>query len=201
MLRFCNNLPAFGGNAIGASEHNLTRQPDIRPYQGKSPVIAASAYIDSASVVIGDVVIGEDASLWPLCVVRGDVNYIRIGARTNIQDGSILHVMKDEYPLILGDDITVGHSVTLHGCTIESRCLIGMRATILNGVVIGEGSIVAAGALLTERTIIPPRSLVMGSPGKVKRTLTAIDQSTIERYAQRYVEYKNIYRSEVASGS
>jgi carbonic anhydrase/acetyltransferase-like protein (isoleucine patch superfamily) len=174
----------------------MTRLPDIRSYQGKRPVIAGSAYIDAASVIIGDVVIGEDSSVWPLCVVRGDVNYIRIGARTNIQDGSILHVMKDEYPLILGDDITVGHSVTLHGCTIEPRCLIGMRATILNGVVIGEGSIVAAGTLLTERTIIPPRSLVVGSPGKVKRTLTASDQATIDRYAQRYVEYKNIYSKE-----
>ncbi|HEY1423146.1 MAG TPA: gamma carbonic anhydrase family protein [Candidatus Acidoferrum sp.] len=174
----------------------MTPLPDIRPYQGKRPVIADSAYIDVASVIIGDVVIGEDSSVWPLCVVRGDVNYIRIGARTNIQDGSILHVMKDEYPLILGDDITVGHSVTLHGCTIESRCLIGMRATILNGAVVGEGSIIAAGTLLTERTIIPPRSLVVGAPGKVKRTLTAIDQATIDRYAQRYVEYKNIYRKE-----
>ena len=159
-------------------------------------MIAGSAYIDAACVIIGDVVIGEDSSVWPLCVMRGDVNYIRIGARTNIQDGSILHVMKDEYPLILGDDITVGHSVTLHGCTIESRCLIGMRATILNGVVVGEGSIVAAGTLLTERTIIPPRSLVVGSPGKVKRQLTAIDQDTIDRYAQRYVEYKETYRNE-----
>ena len=174
----------------------MQRQPDIRSYKGKHPQIADSAYIDRASVVIGDVVIGEDSSLWPLCVVRGDVNYIRIGARTNIQDGSILHVMKDEYPLILGDDITVGHSVTLHGCTIESRCLIGMRATILNGVVVGEGSIVAAGTLLTERTVIPPRSLVVGSPGKIKRQLTAIDQATIDRYAQRYVDYKNIYREE-----
>jgi carbonic anhydrase/acetyltransferase-like protein (isoleucine patch superfamily) len=179
----------------------MTRQPDIRPYRGKLPQIAASAYIDSASVVIGDVVVGEDASIWPLCVVRGDVNYIRIGARTNIQDGSILHVMKDEYPLILGDDITVGHSVTLHGCTIESRCLIGMRATILNGVEVGEGSIIAAGTLLTERTIIPPRSLVVGAPGKIKRQLTAIDQATIDRYAQRYVEYKNIYRKEVHGDS
>jgi carbonic anhydrase/acetyltransferase-like protein (isoleucine patch superfamily) len=174
----------------------MTRQPDIRPYRGKRPQIAKSSYIDPASVVIGDVVIGEDSSLWPLCVVRGDVNYVRIGARTNIQDGSILHVMKDEYPLILGDDITVGHSVTLHGCTIESRCLIGMRATILNGVVVGEGSIIAAGTLLTERTIIPPRSLVVGAPGKIKRQLTAIDQATIDRYAQRYVEYKEIYRKE-----
>ena len=178
----------------------MQRKADIRSYKGTQPTIAATAYIDAASVIIGDVVIGDDASVWPLVVIRGDVNYIRIGARTNIQDGSILHVMRDEYPLILGDDITVGHSVTLHGCTIESRCLIGMRATILNGVVIGEGSIVAAGTLLTERTIIPPRSLVMGSPGKVKRTLTAIDQATIDSYAQRYVEYKEIYRKEVASG-
>lgn len=178
----------------------MQRQPDIRPYQGKHPQIAASAYLDPASVIIGDVVIGEDASVWPLCVIRGDVNYIRIGARTNIQDGSILHVMKDEYPLLLGNDITVGHSVTLHGCTIAARCLIGMRSTILNGVVIGEGSIIAAGTLLTERMEIPPRSLVMGSPGKVKRTLTAIDQATIDMYAQRYVEYKNIYRAEAASG-
>jgi carbonic anhydrase/acetyltransferase-like protein (isoleucine patch superfamily) len=180
---------------------SLARQPDIRPYRGRHPQIAATAYIDPASVIIGDVAIGEDSSVWPLCVIRGDVNYIRIGARTNIQDGGILHVMKDEYALILGDDITVGHSVTLHGCTIESRCLIGMRATILNGVVIGEGSIVAAGALLTERTVIPPRSLVMGTPGKVKRTLTAIDQSTIDMYARRYVEYKNIYRAETAGGT
>jgi len=178
----------------------VQRQPDIRPYQGKHPQIARSAYIDPAAVIIGDVVIGEDSSVWPLSVVRGDVNYIRIGARTNIQDGSILHVMRDEYPLLLGDDITVGHAATLHGCTIGSRCLIGMRATILNGAVIGEGSIVAAGALVTERTEIPPRSLVMGSPGKVKRTLTAIDQAIIDRYAERYVEYKNIYRAEAANG-
>jgi carbonic anhydrase/acetyltransferase-like protein (isoleucine patch superfamily) len=174
----------------------VQRQPDIRPYKGKWPQISSSAYIDPASVIVGDVVIGEDSSVWPLCVIRGDVNYIRIGARTNVQDGSILHVMKDEYPLILGDDITVGHSVTLHGCTVRSRCLIGMRATILNGVVIGEGSIVAAGTLLTERTTIPPQSLVIGTPGKVKRMLTAIDQATIDQYAQRYVEYKNIYRAE-----
>ena len=179
----------------------MPRQPDIRSYRGKHPQVAASAYIDQASVIIGDVVIGEDSSVWPLCVIRGDVNYIRIGARTNIQDGSILHVMKDEYPLILGDDITVGHAVTLHGCTVESRCLIGMRATILNGVVIGEGSIIAAGTLLTERTTIPPRSLVIGAPGKVRRTLTAIDQSTIDMYARRYVEYKNIYRSEMFGDS
>ena len=121
---------------------------------------------------------------------------IRIGARTNIQDGSVLHVMRDEWPLILGDDVTVGHSVTLHGCTIESRCLIGMGAVILNGVTIGAGSIVAAGTLITERTAIPAGSLVMGSPGRVKRVLTEIDKASIDAYAKRYVGYKNIYREE-----
>src|SRR5690349_17116704 len=166
----------------------LRRVPDVRPYKGKWPQIAPTAYIDPSSVIIGDVVVGEDASLWPLVVARGDVNYIRVGARTNVQDGSVLHVMKDEYPLILGDDITVGHSVTLHGCTIESRCLIGMGALILNGVLVGGGSIVAAGTLITERTVIPPGSLVMGSPGKVKRPLREIDKATIDAYAKRYVE-------------
>jgi carbonic anhydrase/acetyltransferase-like protein (isoleucine patch superfamily) len=168
----------------------------IRPYRGKHPEIAASAYIDSAAVIIGDVVIGADSSVWPCTVIRGDVNHIRIGARTNIQDGSILHVMRDEYPLILGDDITVGHSVTLHGCTIAKRCLIGMGAIILNGVTIGEGSIVAAGALILERTKIPAGSLVVGHPAKIKRALTPIDQAAIDDYAHRYVEYKNIYREE-----
>ena len=185
-----------GSNSATKGLIELARQPDIRPYRGKRPQIAASAYIDPAAVIIGDVVIGEDSSVWPCSVVRGDVHYIRIGARTNIQDGSVLHVMRDEYPLILGDDVTVGHSVTLHGCTIESRCLIGMGSVILNGVTIGAGSIVAAGTLITERTAIPPGSLVMGSPGKVKRALTEIDKASIDAYVKRYVEYKNIYRAE-----
>jgi carbonic anhydrase/acetyltransferase-like protein (isoleucine patch superfamily) len=172
----------------------LNRVPDIRPYKGKWPQIAASAYVDPASVVIGDVVLGEDSSVWPMCVVRGDVNYIRIGNRTNVQDGCILHVMKDEWPLVLEDEVTVGHSVTLHGCTIESRCLIGMGAIILNGVRIGTGSIIAAGTLIPERTVIPAGSLVMGSPGKVKRALTEADRQSIAAYAERYVGYKNIYR-------
>src|SRR5213593_3950427 len=189
-----------GSNSATKGLIELARQPDIRPYRGKRPQIAASAYIDPAAVIIGDVVIGEDSSVWPCSVVRGDVHYIRIGARTNIQDGSVLHVMRDEWPLILGDDVTVGHSVTLHGCTIESRCLVGMGAVILNGVVVGAGSIVAAGTLITERTVIPPGSLVMGSPGKVKRSLREPEKATIDAYAQRYVSYKNIYREEVASG-
>ena len=170
----------------------------IRPYRGKLPEIADSAYIDPAAVIIGDVVIGADSSVWPCTVIRGDVHHIRIGARTNIQDLSMLHVMRDEWPLTLGDDVTVGHSVTLHGCKIESRCLIGMGAIILNGAHIGEGSIIAAGTLIPERTMILPGSLVMGSPGKVKRPLTAFEAASIDDYAVRYVEYKNIYREESA---
>jgi len=174
----------------------LKRVPDIRAYHGKWPEIAASAYIDASAVIIGDVTIGEDASVWPMCVARGDVNFIRIGKRTNIQDGSVLHVMKGTNPLILGDDVTVGHAVMLHGCTIESRCLIGMRCTILNGAVIGTNCIIAAGSLIPERAIIPPGSLVMGAPGKVKRPLTEQDIASIEMYSGRYAKYKEIYRAE-----
>ena len=168
----------------------------IRPYRGKRPEIAATAYIDPAAVIIGDVVIGEDSSAWPCTVIRGDVHHIRIGARTNIQDGCVLHVMRDEHPLVLGDDVTIGHSVTLHGCTIESRCLIGMGSIILNGAKIGTGSIVAAGTLVTEGTEVPPGSLFMGHPGKFRRALTDADQDSIDAYAQRYVEYKETYKQE-----
>ena len=174
------------------------RTPDIRPYKGKFPQIAASAYIDPAAVVIGDVAIGEESSVWPMTVVRGDVHYIRIGKRTNIQDGCVLHVMKDQYPLLLGDEVTVGHSVTLHGCNIHSHVLIGMGCIILNGAEIGENSIIAAGTLITERTVIPAGSLVMGSPGKVKRALTEMDCGSIGKYAARYSAYSVIYREEAA---
>src|SRR5580698_3933120 len=160
------------------------------------PQIATTAYVDPAAVIIGDVVLGEHSSVWPCAVIRGDVHYIRIGARSNVQDNSVLHVMRDTNPLVLGDNVTVGHSVTLHGCTIESRCLIGMGSIILNGVVIGTGSIVAAGTLIPERTVIPAGSLVMGSPGKVKRPLTEEDQKSIDHYARNYFEYKEIYKAE-----
>lgn len=167
----------------------------IRTYRGRKPQIAATAYIDAQAVVIGDVTIGEHSSLWPCVVARGDVHFIRIGARTNVQDGSVLHVMKDEHPLILGDSVTIGHGCVLHGCTIESRCLIGMGSIVLNGAKIGAGSIVAAGTLVPEGTVVPPGSLFMGHPGKFRRALTAEDQESIDRYAARYVEYKEIYKS------
>ena len=162
----------------------------IRSYRGRTPQIPASAYIDPAAVVIGDVTIGEQSSVWPCVVIRGDVNWIRIGARTNIQDGSVLHVMKDTHPLVLGDAVTVGHGAILHGCTIESRVLIGMGAILLNGAQIGAGSIIAAGTLVPEGTVVPPGSLFMGHPGKFRRALTPEDQASIEAYAARYVEYR-----------
>jgi carbonic anhydrase/acetyltransferase-like protein (isoleucine patch superfamily) len=168
----------------------------IRTYLGRAPQIAATAYIDPQAVVIGDVTIGEHSSVWPCAVLRGDVNFMRIGSRTNVQDGSVLHVMRDTNPLILGDNVTVGHAVVLHGCTIESRCLIGMGSIILNGARIGAGSIIAAGTLVPERTIVAPGSLFMGQPGKLRRALTPEDLESIDRYAQRYVEYKETYRAE-----
>jgi gamma-carbonic anhydrase len=172
----------------------------IRAYRGRTPQIAATAYVDPAAVVIGDVTIGEDASVWPGVVIRGDVHYIRIGPRTNVQDGSVLHVMRDEYPLILGEGVTIGHAAVLHGCTIESRCLIGMGSIILNGAKIGAGSIVAAGTLVPERTQVPSGSLFMGHPGKVRRELTPDDQELIDGYAQRYLEYKETYRKDLDTG-
>lgn len=168
----------------------------IRSYRGRLPQIAATAYIDERAVVIGDVTIGEHSSVWPCVVIRGDVHYIRIGSRSNVQDGSVLHVMRNEWPLILGDNVTVGHGVVLHGCTIESRCLIGMGSIILNGAKIGAGSIVAAGTLVPEGTEVAPGSLFMGHPGKFRRALTPADQQSIDDYAQRYVEYKETYLAE-----
>jgi carbonic anhydrase/acetyltransferase-like protein (isoleucine patch superfamily) len=165
----------------------------LHEYIGKRPKLGERVYIAEGAQIVGDVEIGDHSSVWYNCVIRGDVHYVRIGRHTNIQDGSIGHVMKDECPLIVKDYVTVGHGVMLHGCTIESHCLIGMRATLLNNVVVGEYSIVGAGALITERTVIPPRSLVMGLPAKVTRALTDEEVSGIDEYARRYYEYKETY--------
>ena len=168
----------------------------IRSFRSRWPQIAASAYIDSAATVIGDVTIGEQASVWPSVVIRGDVHWIRIGARTNIQDGTIVHVMGGQYSTTLGDGVTVGHGVILHGCTIESNVLVGMGAILLNGVQVGAGSIIAAGTLVPERTVIPPGSLFMGHPGKFRRALSPEDIAGIADYATRYVELAETYRHE-----
>lgn len=165
----------------------------LRPYRGQLPRVHPSAFIDDSAQVIGDVEIGEDSSVWMCVVIRGDVNRIRIGRRSNIQDGTIVHVMKDTHPTVIGDDVTVGHAAVVHGCTIEDRCLIGMGAILLNGVTVGTGSIVAAGTLLPEGMRVPPRSLVMGAPGKVRRTLSDADLDEIQMYADRYVAYRLDY--------
>jgi carbonic anhydrase/acetyltransferase-like protein (isoleucine patch superfamily) len=165
----------------------------LHEYNGKWPKLGERVYIAEGAQIVGDVDIGDHSSVWYNCVIRGDVHYIRIGKHTNIQDGSIGHVMKDQYPLILKDYVTVGHGVIMHGCTIESHCLIGMRATILNNVTIGEYSIVAAGAVVTENTVIPPRSFVVGMPAKVKRGLNDVEAAAIDEYAKRYHEYKETY--------
>jgi carbonic anhydrase/acetyltransferase-like protein (isoleucine patch superfamily) len=158
------------------------------------PRVHPSAFIDDSAQVIGDVEIGEESSVWMCVVIRGDVNRIRIGRRSNVQDGTIVHVMKDTHPTSIGSNVTIGHAAVVHGCTIEDQCLIGMGAILLNGVTVGTGSIIAAGTLLPEGTQIPPRSLVMGSPGKVRRTLSDADLDEIQMYADRYVAYRLDYQ-------
>ncbi len=166
----------------------------IRATRTAHPTIAASAYIDQSAQVIGDVAIGDESSVWMNAVIRGDVNYIRIGRRTNIQDGAIVHVMREpSHPTIVGDDVTVGHGVVLHGCTVGDRCLIGMGAILLNGSTVGDDSIVAAGTLLPEGAAVPARSLVMGSPGKVRRPLTDQEVAFVKQSSTNYVSYRLDY--------
>ncbi len=141
----------------------------LRPFRGQWPQLDASVFVDQSAQVIGDVVIGPESSVWMNCVVRGDVHQIRIGARSNVQDGTVVHVMRGTHATHIGDEVTIGHGALVHGCTIENRVLIGMGAIVLNGAVVGSDSIVAAGTLLTEGMVVPSRSLVMGSPGKVRR--------------------------------
>jgi carbonic anhydrase/acetyltransferase-like protein (isoleucine patch superfamily) len=168
----------------------------IRSYKGVRPTIPPTCYVDDSAQIIGDVVLGEHASVWMNAVVRGDVNEIRIGAHTNVQDNCVLHGMLGLYGVYLGEYVTVGHSVTLHGCVIEDRCLIGMGSIILNGAKIGAGSIIAAGTLIPEKTVVEPGSLWMGSPGKFRRKLEEKDHEAIMRYARNYLGYKEDYLRE-----
>jgi carbonic anhydrase/acetyltransferase-like protein (isoleucine patch superfamily) len=168
----------------------------IRSYRGCTPKIGAGAYVDPQAVVIGDVVIGEDSSIWPCAVVRGDCGSIRVGARTSIQDGCVLHVQQDEFDLCVGDNVTVGHGVMLHGCTVESDCLIGIGSILLNGSKVGSGSVIAAGTLLPPGAEIPPGSMVMGSPGKVCRPVTEAERKHIAVAAEHYVRFKELHDAE-----
>lgn len=166
----------------------------IIEHKGIAPRLDASAFMAPGACVIGDVQIGEQSSLWFNVVVRGDVNFIRIGKRTNIQDGTIIHVTRDKHPTIIGDDVSVGHSVTLHGCAVHDGSLIGIGAIVLDGAVIGASSLVAAGSVIAPGTIIPPRSLVMGSPGRVKRALSEEECRDIQTIAAHYIRYQEDYR-------
>jgi carbonic anhydrase/acetyltransferase-like protein (isoleucine patch superfamily) len=164
---------------------------------GRTPRIAASAYAAPSADIIGTVELGENSSVWFQCVLRGDIEPIRVGANSNIQDGSIVHTMMGA-PVTVGDWVTVGHRVVLHGCTVENNCLIGMGAVLLNNVHVGEGSIVAAGALVAENTVIPPRSLYMGVPAKRRREVTKDEQAFIRMHADHYLQYKETYLAEAA---
>jgi gamma-carbonic anhydrase len=166
----------------------------LRPYRGRMPVVDPTAYVDVSAQVIGDVEIGAESSIWMNVVVRGDVNHIRVGARTNIQDNAVVHVQRDTYPTLLGDEVTIGHGAIVHGCVIASRVLVGMGAIVLNGAQIGEDCIIGAGTLVTERTVIPARSLVIGSPAKVRRPLEDAEIASILKYASNYVRYRKDYQ-------
>ena len=168
----------------------------VRPYAGKSPRLHESAFAVESAVVVGDVEIGAESSLWFGAIVRGDVNAIRIGARTNVQDYTVVHVTRGTHPTSVGDEVTLGHRVTLHGCTVHDRCLVGMGAIVMDGAVVGPESIVGAGALVPPGMVIPPRTLAVGAPAKVRRALTAEELAHLARSAANYVEYARQYVAE-----
>ena len=165
----------------------------LRAFKSVLPKVHPTAYIDQSAQLIGDVELGQESSVWMNVVIRGDVNTIRIGDRTNIQDGTVIHVMRGTHPARIGNEVTVGHAAILHGCTIHDRVLIGMGAMLLNGADIGEDSIVAAGSLVTEEKKFPPRSLLMGRPAALRRELTDNEVASIRDYAERYVGYRKDY--------
>jgi len=159
----------------------------LRVYRGITPQVDPSAFVDSSAQVIGDVVIGPESGIWMNTVVRGDVNTIRIGARTNIQDGCVLHVTRRIHPLVIGDDVTIGHGVIVHGCTLQNHSFIGMGAIIMDGAVVSEFSMVGAGSLVTQGKVIPPGTLAVGSPAKPVRDLTEQEIERIRQSARNYV--------------
>lgn len=168
----------------------------IRSYQGRLPQIPASCYVDVSAQVIGDVTLGERASVWMNAVLRGDVNSIRIGTGSNVQDCAVLHGQRDLYPVIIGDWVTIGHNATVHGCVVEDGVLVGIGVRILNDCRIGEGALLAAGSVFPEHTVVPPRTLWAGVPAKLRRELTDADRELILQYAKNYLDYTAIYRKE-----
>lgn len=177
---------------------------NIRSFQGVSPVLGEGTYVDEAATVIGDVILGDDVSIWPGTVVRGDVNYIRIGARTNVQDGSIIHVTHDGpygkpggFATVIGEDVTIGHAAVIHACVIEDACLIGMGATILDGATIKKNGFVGAGAVIPPGKTVESGELWLGNPAKCVRKLSEKEIEQLYYSAQHYVRLKDKYLSEV----
>lgn len=168
----------------------------VRPYGGKSPRLHETVMLLGDVTVVGDVEIGERSSLWFGSVVRGDVNSIRIGSRTNVQDCCVIHVTSRTHPTVVGDDVTLGHRVTLHGCTVRDRCLVGIGAVVMDGAVVGEDAMVAAGALVPPGMVVPPGMLALGAPAKVKRQLTPEEVASLRARAERYAGYAEQYRRE-----
>jgi carbonic anhydrase/acetyltransferase-like protein (isoleucine patch superfamily) len=172
----------------------------IRAWGGKAPRLADSAWVADGAVIVGDVEIGPESSVWFGAVVRGDVNHIRVGARTNLQDYSVLHVTGRTHPTIVGDDVTLGHRATLHGCTVKDRCLVGIGAIVMDGAVVGEDAMVAAGSLVPPGMVVPPGMLALGSPAKVRRNLTREEIEYFRLSAANYAGYAEQYRREGWSG-
>lgn len=165
----------------------------IHPFQGMAPKLGRRIFVAESALVLGDVEIGDDSSIWFNCLVRGDVNYVRIGARANIQDMSCIHVTNHRWPTIIGDEVSIAHNVMLHGCTLERGALVGMSTTIMDGAVIGEGCLVAAGSLVREGFIAPPHTLVAGWPAIVKKELSGVQRQLVAGIWPRYLRYKEAY--------
>jgi carbonic anhydrase/acetyltransferase-like protein (isoleucine patch superfamily) len=168
----------------------------VRSYEGKKPRFGERVFVADNAAVIGDVEVGDDASIWFGVVLRGDIHHIRIGARSNVQDNCVLHVESGRDAAVLGEEVTVGHSAVVHGCTVGRGALIGIGARVLSGAVVGEQALVGAGAVVTEGMHVPPRTLVLGVPGRVMRELTADELDRLDRSWKHYVAYKNQYLSE-----
>jgi carbonic anhydrase/acetyltransferase-like protein (isoleucine patch superfamily) len=181
---------------------NANRKPGvsvIRTYQGHLPVVPSSCYVDLSAQLIGDVTLGERSSVWMNAVLRGDVNSIRVGSCSNVQDCAVLHGQRNLYPVLVGDWVTIGHNATVHGCVVEDECLIGIGARVLNDCRIGAGSIIAAGSVVPEHTVVPPRTLWAGVPAKMRRELSDKDRALILEYAQNYLDYVDFYLKEPAA--
>src|SRR5262245_33444200 len=171
----------------------MTLEEQFATFLAKDPAIDPTAYLAPGATVIGHVRIGPRVSVWPGCVLRGDINFIEIGEATNVQDGTIIH-LADDYPVRIGKYVTIGHAAVIHACTIEDECLIGMRATVLDGAVIGKNSIIGAQALVTQGMIVPPGSLVLGVPGKIEKAIDPEEQARIRRWAEKYTRVAEAHR-------